>query len=457
MAAVRWVVGAASLALCTALVGCTDEPATPEPTATASPTPTPSPTDGPVSLRFTVYGGEAVVEAYQKIADAYTAANPEVTIEVTDVSDAAAAAESTRGQLVAGDGPDVFLLDQFSLPEFVEGGYLQPVDRLLEDRGLQYGDDYQRTALTAFSANSGLQCMPMEQSPYVVFYNQRLLPPDELLAQGVQLPEGTQSWDWAEFEATARVAAAQARGGTVKGAYIQADLNLLTAFLRSAGTDVVDSLTEPTSLTLTSDAATETIRSIAELTQDRTVSLTPREIVGVDPLTRFRQGRLAMYIGTKAIVPSLRATKGLQFDVLPLPSFGRFRAVSEINGLCLNGAGDQVEEAADFIAFAVSSAGAAIASSSGAMVPSAVAALLSDEFVGAGLQPANSEVLVNAVRKSEPMPYSTAWNDVAAQAAGVLTRIYLNPAFDLDDRLVPRLEKLNARSVEIFTGEPAAE
>ena len=64
-----------------------------------------------------------------------------------------------------------------TLPALVADGRVQPVDELLEKRGVQFGDNYQRIGLEAFAADSALQCMPNDVSPYVVFYNKRLLVP----------------------------------------------------------------------------------------------------------------------------------------------------------------------------------------------------------------------------------------------------------------------------------------
>ena len=40
---------------------------------------------------------------------------------------------------------------------------------------MQFGDNYERLGLEAFAADAALQCMPNDVSPYVVFYNKRLL------------------------------------------------------------------------------------------------------------------------------------------------------------------------------------------------------------------------------------------------------------------------------------------
>ena len=77
----------------------------------------------------------------------------------------------------AGTPPDLFLTRQTSLPTLMADDRVQPVDELLEERGVQFGDNYQRLGLEAFAADAALQCMPNDVSPYVVFYNKRLLVP----------------------------------------------------------------------------------------------------------------------------------------------------------------------------------------------------------------------------------------------------------------------------------------
>lgn len=440
---------AASAALA-ALAACTDaSPApAPDPTPTAEPS-TSAPEES--VLRFAVHGNEHVVAAYREIADAFSAERPEVTVEIEEQPDARSGAATVRSALEAGDGPDVFLLHESWLPQFVQDGLLRPLDIALEQRGLQFGDDYQRVALTTFSANSGLQCMPAEMSPLVVFHNRKLLPRLQLLAQGVTLPATpeTDEWSWEDFTATARAAAAGAPGSPrspIHGAYVPPDVELLTALLRSAGTDVVDDVFDPTSLTLASDEAIETLQRVAGLSQDFAVSPTPQEIVETDPLTTFLEGRLAMYVGTRADVPAMRATEGLRFDVFPLPDMDRARSVAETTGLCVDAASDQSELAADFIAFAVGEEGAAIAARSGALVPSHLDTLVTEDFQQPGRAPRNEYVFAESLRRSDLLPSSPAWPEVADRVEALLTRIYLDPGFDLEERLVRALERINARS-----------
>ncbi len=442
------------LALSLTVAGCSgDEPGPPDP----SPTSAQSSAPAQVPLDLSVYGPPETIAAYQAIADAYMAQNPDIVLEVDELSDPASAAEATLADIAAGSGPDLFLVDQDYLPRFVSEGLVEPVDILLEDRGLDFGDGYQRVALTAFSANAGLQCMPVEMSPRVVYYNKQLVPRLQLAAAGIELPTGPETWDWDEFVAAARAAAIRHQSAGVKGAHLPSDLEVLTAMVRSAGSEIVDSLIEPTSLTLTSDTATETITTVAELTQDQSVSLTPREVAASAPLERFLDGGLAFYVGTRADLPAILAQDGLRFDVLPLPLIDLNRSISDITGLCINAATDHVSEAADFLAYAVGPEGARIQIDSTSMVPTSLESLLDPAFTAPGGRQLNSDAYATGVRRSDVLPYAEAWPEVSAQAAAVLARIYYDPNFDMVNRLGPVLERLNARSEVLFSGEIPSE
>ena len=445
------VVAATVAALGTGLAGCTAEgegPAgTPGSTDTTTATVTPPER---TTLDVAVYGDTARVDAYRAIVDAFEAEQPEVSIDLASYPDAAAAAEGVATRLDAAAGPDVFLLDQVYLSQFVEEGRLQPVDTLLEDRGLQFGDDYQRVALTAFGADAGLLCMPAETSPLVLYYNKKLVPRRQLRAQDVIVPRRNESWRWETFVATARSVAGVDQLGPVKGVHVPADLETLTAFVRSAGGEVVDDVVSPTTLTLASDDALETLDEIASFARDSSVGLTEEELAERDPVEWFAMGSLGMYIGTRDDVPRLREAEGLRFDVLSLPSFGRAQSVTRMNGYCISAESDLVEKAADFIAFAVGEQGSEIAAASEVIVPSSLDMIHSDAFIQPGQQPRNSGGYLAAIRRSEPMPFSTAWLEVSAAAEPVLERLYRRPETDLEATLERRMLRLDALSQALF-------
>ncbi len=454
MATARSLVGAITLVtVAAALAACTSETDDPGPTPTG-PAPSATATE-PGPLQVTVFGDARRVRTYERIAEAYQEGNPEAELELTSYPDSASALEPTLTALEAGWDPDVFLADYRDLPELVVTEALEPVDTLLEERGLQFGDDFQRAALTSFSANDRLQCMPAEVSPLVVYYNKRLARAAQPL-QPVELPNAEDtSWTWEEYVTLARTIAGLDQLGPIKGAWYPPDVETLTAYLRSAGGDIVDDLFNPTSLNLTSDEALETIDALASLARDPVATPTPAELRRRDAVDRFIAGRLGMLVGTRDHLPRLRAAEKLRFNVLPLPSFGRSRSVAAMNGWCVNGGSDRVGTAADFVAFAVGAEAAGIAAASGSIVPSRLDALHDDSFTQPGQQPTNAHVYAGAIRRSEPMPFSLAWDSVAELVEESLQRLYTRPGIDQEATLERRMERLNSRSVELLAPDEA--
>jgi multiple sugar transport system substrate-binding protein len=416
--------------------------------ATSSASPSTSSSGGPVTLRFAVYGDASRVAAYDALAKAFTARHPEVTVHVQSASDAATAADRLERQLDEGTGPDVFLAEHDAVPELVAEGRVQPVDELLEQRGLLFGDNFERLSLESMAADSALQCMPNDVSPYVVFYNRRLLPgaardrppPGEAYA-----PD--EGWNWARFAATAR----QMSRGDVKGVYLPPRLTTLIPLVRSAGSDLVDNERHPTTLRFADEANRQPLRTVLALVRDPAVAPSPAMLERQDAVTRFENGRLGMLVGTRALVPELREHPQLRFDVLPLPRLRMAQTVADISGYCINKASTHIGPAADFIAFASQDEGAAILARSGGVVPSNLAVLHSAAFEQPGRDPEHAQMFAAVIAHADPLPFSAEWSQVVAQTQPYVDRMFYAPVLDLDS-LLPRVDELSAT----LLAEPSA-
>ncbi len=446
----RLVAVLAAVVTCSAVAGCTDSGSEPQPGTSTSTSPSPTQEAG---LSVFVYGDGHKVEAYQQIADAFSQSEGGVPVKLHVYDDAARGADAAMTALTSEFAPDVFLVDQTYLPEFVDPPLVEPLDGLLEDRGLQFGDDYQRVALTAMSANSGLQCMPAEISPLVIYYNKSLVPRVELESRDVRVPTGTEGWSWENFEATARATAGVDRLGPIKGVSLPGTIDLVAAFVRSAGAGIVDDDVDPTRLDLESDDAVATIQAVASLARDPAVSLTRKQLDRKDPVQWFTEGRLGMFVGTRADLPQLRAAQGLRFDVASLPGFGSGRSVSTINGWCVTKDSDHVEEAADFVAFAVGRDASRIAARSDVIVPTRLDVVNSNAFLEPDEQPKSGAVFGAGIRRSDPMPFAKGWPLVARSADTLLDDLFTDPFSNLDEKLKKRLTRLDDESEAYLTPE----
>ena len=367
MSSVRRLVAATTAAaLCLVAAGCTsgaEDPApSPSPTASAS---SPS-AAGPVNLSFAVYGNNSQIEAYVDLADAFTKSNANVTVNVQRSPDSGAAMNKLASSTASGTTPDVFLMEHRDLPMLMAEQRIQPVDQLLVDREVDFGDGFQRAGLEAFSADTALQCMPHDVSPLVVYYNKDLLNPRSVVedTEGTMVAED--GWTWEEFARAAR----QVAHGRVKGVYIEPDLEQLAPFIWSGGGELVDDVAAPTTLTLSEGDTRAALEEVLTLARDPQVTPTREELERKSAISRFKQGRIGMILGAREITPSLRKAADLDFEVMPLPTLGAYRTIAPMSGYCVSSRTENLEAAADFLEFAVSREGATITTTGGYVVPS---------------------------------------------------------------------------------------
>ncbi len=197
------------------LSACTPDGATP-------PAPTVTTATGPIKVTLAVYGPDAVISAYTTIAARFSADNPGITIDIKPYKNhrlAMAALARTEG---TAQEPDIFLAGQSDVATLMRTGANQRVDNMLGNQNVDFGDGYERASLEAFSADSALQCMPVDVSPLVVYYNRGLVKLETLRPEGKSQPNPDAGWRFDDFAAAARQASVGAKRGRLHRARHQA-------------------------------------------------------------------------------------------------------------------------------------------------------------------------------------------------------------------------------------------
>lgn len=441
----------ATLAGCLLVTGCTagGDPSgasSPAPSsATAEESPSPSAT-GPVTLRLAVYGDAGLTRAWDDLAEAFTAEHPNIDVEVEHSRSEAEAHGRLQQQIAAGEAPDVFVAANDRLAGLAAADQVQPVDQLLEQRGIAFGDNYQRLGLEAFSAEQALQCMPYDVSPLVVFYHPGLVPFRRLIEDGEEPLTPETGWTWDQFARAARIMSREGADDGVKGAYVEPSLDAVMALVRSAGEDIVDDPREATTLTLAADGTRAALEEILAVVRDKQLTPTQAQLERKDAVQRFADEQIGMMFGTKELVPRLRDIEGLDFDVFPLPRLARDVTVADVRAMCLSADSANVDAAADLIAFASQDEGARILAESGSVVPAYLPTLNSTAFTQPGSEPDSVLVFDSAVRRATTTPFVTAWPEVEDEMRPEIARMFYDPVLDLDT-LLPRLD---ARSQELM-------
>lgn len=388
----RTTVGAlTALGLALAAVGCTDDSGDPRPD------PAPTTSRPPATLSFGVYGPEAQTAAFQATVNDWNreTEGPQVEQQTWETH------EDMRAAIESGeDLPDVFLASRTDLRWLLDNKYTQPVDELLDERDVPFGDGYSRDALQAFSADDRLQCMPYAVSPMVIYYNKDLVDFERMQARGLDAPDvDATSWSFEQFAAAAEFSSRPRRG--TKGVHIAATLPGLSPFIESGGGSVFDDGSDPKSLTFSSDDTRSALERTLELLRNPQVTLDPAQLEEGSALSWFKQGKLGMIAGFRGLTPQLRLVQGLEFDVLPMPVLDGSATVGDVAALCLSRKASSTPAAADFMVHELSAESVGVVTRTGYLAPANLEVALSDTFLQPGRQPLHASIFNSAVRAME--------------------------------------------------------
>lgn len=414
-----------AIGLAAGVAACTSSPAEPSPTTTA-----PSPTSTPTSsgrLSLAIYGQPEETEVLVELARSFDRSRHDLAVSVSTYRTHAEAVRAYR----AGPVPDVFMADRSDLPWLRSEGRTRRVDELLDERGVNFSATYARDSLQAFSADNGLECLPYAMSPLVVYINTDLVDFEAMAARGLDVPEEPDKWTWEQFEAAARFAARPRNNAW--GLYVEPSLSQLSPFILSAGGEIFDDPSAPTTTVFSSDETQSALETVLPVLRDPRLMPTEEELEGKDPVRLFKQGRIGMMVGYRNLVPEMRQTAPLSFDVMPIPTISRTQTVGEVSGICMSSGTTDPDVAADLMISVFSDEAVGQVAHLGYLVPANVVVAQSDTFLQPGRQPANAAVFNTGVRSIVLPPLIDDFPEVSRAIEGDLADLLSVPVLELPE------------------------
>ncbi len=416
---------AAALLVAGVLAGCTPDGQTPPVTTTTA-------SAGPSQVTLAVYGPDPVISAYTTIAARFSADHPAISVNVRPYPDHEAAMAALRQEVGTPRAPDIFVSGESDLDWLRAAKATQKVDDMLSDRNIDFGDGYERVGLEAFSADSALQCMPVDVSPLVVYYNARLVHLAKIRKPGQKPPNSDDGWRMSDFV----TAAQQASTGRTRGVYVAPDLDQIAPFVFSGGGQVVDDLQQPTRLDLSSGASEDAMRQLLQVVRNPQLTFTSKQLAKRDAVARFKAGQLGMILGHRALTPELRQQEGLIFGVMPMPRLAKSATTGDVSAFCVSPDLDNKSAVADVLAYLVDTQASKLLAATGYVTPANLDALFSEAFTQPTEDPIGSGVFASQLRFVRDLPDNEPWDRVREASRVLLSRLFYDPVIDpLDERL----------------------
>ncbi|TVU58497.1 carbohydrate ABC transporter substrate-binding protein [Paenarthrobacter nitroguajacolicus] len=160
---------------------------------------------GPVTIRFSWWGGDARQKATQKVIDAFNAENPNITV-VGEYGDWNGYWDKLATQVAANDAPDIIQMDEKYVREYGDRGALLDLKKLDLDTSGIAGD-----TLKNGEVDGKLVGLVTGVASFCVLAN-----PAVLQKAGVAMPDDT-TWSWDDFKEIGQKISESGTGATGVG------------------------------------------------------------------------------------------------------------------------------------------------------------------------------------------------------------------------------------------------
>jgi len=381
------------------------------------------------TVRFAFWGDLAEQAAYEQVIAEFESEHPNIDVQIDYTPGQGDYLRKIATDFASGDPADVFLINYRQYGQYAARGALAPIGPYLDASTEIAAADYAPIPMDAFSYRGGEHvCMPLNVSSLVVYYNV-----DLFAANNVPLP--TDGWAWGEFVAAAIVLTQDTDGDGVTdqfGVAVEPIFYRMASFIWSAGGEIVDDQTNPTTLTLDTPEAIEGIEKFISLgVTGYNVVPSEEEVAAEDDGARFMRGGAAMFLQSRREVPTLREIDSFTWDVAPLPVITLPATVLHSDAFCMAKAAENKDAVWAFIEYAAGEDGQLILAETGRIVPALNSVAASDVFLkglpiagfdngDAGetpitvesMPPASSQVYIDNVSIMRRFPTLSTWPEI---------------------------------------------
>ena len=370
-------------------------------------------------IEFATWGGTEDLAIYEDLIAEYEAENPDVDVVLNHIPSAGDYEQNLATLIAAGAAPDVFFINNISLPGFAAQGAMMPLGQFATDAFLE---DFFPGHLDAFRHEGDLMAIPRDISNLVLFYNQDLFE-----EAGVETPSA--GWTWDDFLAAARELTQDTDGD---GEIDQFGFGYSTYYLfwepwvwSNGGRFFSEDHAE---FTLDEGAALEGLQYYVDLRCEENVAPTTEQAAERNAASMFADGDAAMITDGRWRVPPLNNNPAVDFtwDVAPFPE-GEAGSIIDVDGSgwAISSTSDAPEEAWEFIEFVSSPEAMARWTEAGIIIPARRSVGTTEAFITPDVAPASDEVFIEANETGIPTETFEGWGEFVNLLGEGMSEVWL--------------------------------
>jgi multiple sugar transport system substrate-binding protein len=371
----------------------------------------------PAELSFYFGANPAEAETRQKIIDAFTAKYPQITIK-TQVAGPDPVQE-LQVMAAGGEVPDVMMAWELTYSGLAKRGLYADLNAFLQndpDFAATVQSEFVPALLGMFNWEGAQYVLPEQYAGVVLYYNKKLF-----AEAGVAPPPADwqdTSWTYARFLETAQALTKKDGDRVTQFGFVDAWWPPLSALVWATGNggNWFDAYVNPTKSTINDPKIVEGVQFYADLHNVHHVAPTIEETTAQAGPNMFMGGTAAMALVGHWFYPAFSEIEGLDFDIGVFPvGPGGTTPKTDLGstGLSISATTEHSQQAWEFVKFSTGPEGQKVIAESGLFVPVVRSVGQSEAFLNSHAKIQNTQVFIDAMENSVPLPITPVWAEVA--------------------------------------------
>ena len=356
--------------------------------------------DKRVVIQLASWGSKSEIDILKPILKEFENENPDIKVDFMHIPQNYF--QKIHLLFASNTAPDVIFINNHYLPMYANAGLLEP---------LQADKNFYKKSLESLSWGNTLYAIPRDISNLVIFYNK-----DIFDKNNVPYPKG--GWTFNEFLQISQ----RLTGDGIFGISFEEDILFYLPYLMSEGGGILsDDLSR---LIIDDKKSQKGLNFYADLRKKYHVAPKKEESASATMAQMFLQGKLAMHLSGRWLVPKYREEAKFDWDIVSFPVGDAGSIVPlDSSGWAISKSSKHKIEARKLVDFLASKESSQKFTQSGLIVPARRDVAESPYFLD-NKKPLNSRVFLEVIETSKPTPVSVDYKEILDNLKGRFEKLF---------------------------------
>ena len=341
------------------------------------------------NLVFATWGSKTEVQILKELLSDFEKENPDIKVEFLHIPQNYF--QKLHLMFASNLAPDVIFINNLNIPVYEK--YLLDLNDIVKNK-----EDYYPQVLDTMTYEDRLLAIPRDVSTLVVFYNKDLFDKNNL-----SYPN--ENWNITEFLDTAK----KLTNNGIYGISFEENSLFYLPYMRAFGGGILSPTGEQI---MNSENSQKGIQYYSDLRNKYNIAPKKYPSASETMAQMFINGRLAMHLSGRWLVPKYREDIKFDWDIVNFPNINEKSSVTlDSSGYAITKSSKHKEDAVKLVEFLSSDKAIQKFTTTGLIVPARIDTINSQAFLD-NKKPKNSKVFIEVIKNSEKTPVNKHYKEI---------------------------------------------